>query len=105
MQELLDEDLRAGGAEAVAHEHVVYRGLGLLGRFRDDDALAGRKSVRLDDNWEPERGQRGLGGCGVGERLGPASGHACGVHDFLGESLQAFHAGASRDRPDRKSVV
>ena len=54
VKELLDQDLRAGGAELVGDEHVVDRGLGVRHCLGDDNALAGGQSVRLDDNGQPE---------------------------------------------------
>ena len=70
LHELLDQDLGAGGAEAVALEHVVDRAVGVVERLADDDALAGGEPGGLDDDGRAEAAGGRLGGGDAGVDLG-----------------------------------
>ena len=50
VEELLDDHARAGGAQRVADEHRIDRGVRFGDARRDDDAFAGREAVGLDDD-------------------------------------------------------
>ena len=50
VEEFLDHDLGAGGAEAIGDQRVIDRGLGLGEAHRDGDAFAGGEPVGFDDD-------------------------------------------------------
>ena len=70
----------------------------------DDDALAGRQAVVLDDVRRPERVE-GRGDL-VGRAAQPGRGgrHAGGRHHVLGEGLRAFQLGGRARRPEAEDA-
>ena len=92
VQELLDDDLGAGGAERAGEAGVDGR-LGLRRGLGDDHALAGRQAVGLDDDGQLLRRQVGLGGARVGEAAVGGGGDRELAAQVLGEALRAFELG------------
>ena len=101
MKELFDKHLSAGGTELVPDEHIVDSRLGLFSGLRNNHALAGGKTICLDDDRKSVRRKRGLCRRGINEHLGLARGNACRLHDFLGEAFGSLHASAGGHRTER----
>ena len=99
-EEGLDEERGAGRAELVVVEDGADRGFGLGARLGDDNALAGREAVGLDDDGNREAVERGERGGRLSVGFGVGGGHAGRRHDFLGEGLAALHFRRSLTRTE-----
>ena len=80
----------APASPSAAAEHHVDRGFRLRDRLRDDDALAGREPVGLDDDRRALRAHVGLRGRGRGETLIGRGRNVVRPAQVLGEALGAF---------------
>ena len=94
LHELLDDDTRAALTEGLVLDHGADGGFCFLHRLRDDDALAERESVRLDDDGRALRINIGAGGVRVGEELILCRGDAVFFHQILGKCLARLDDGS-----------
>ena len=92
-EKFLDDHVVAGFAENMIFHHVPDGGLGLLPGLGDDDALAQRQTVGLDDGGDGGSVQIGEGGGRVVEDLIPGGGDAVLFHEILGKDLAALNDG------------
>mmetsp|Transcript_5856 Transcript_5856/g.23004 ORF Transcript_5856/g.23004 Transcript_5856/m.23004 type:complete len:376 (+) Transcript_5856:1309-2436(+) len=103
-EEVLDDDARAAGvvghAELVVFEDPRDRLVGLIQGHRDDDALASRQAVGLDDDGRTAAVDVGMGRCRVGEGLVGRGRDAVALHEVLGEGLGAFELGGGLGRAE-----
>ena len=90
----LDDHVVAGLAENMIFHHVPDGGLGLLPGLGDDDALAQRQTVGLDDGGDGSGVQIGKGGGHVAKNLVPGGGDAVFFHEIFGENLAALNDGS-----------
>ena len=93
LHELLDDDARAALTEGLVLDHGANGGFRLLDRLRDDDALAERQAVGLDDDGRALRLNIGAGGVRVGEELILCRGDAVFFHQILGKGLARLDDG------------
>ncbi len=100
VEELLDDELRAGRAQAAAEDHVDRR-LRLGDRRRDDDALAGGEPVRLDHDGRAARAHIGLRRRGLGEALIGRGRDGVRAAEILGEALGALEPRRRLARAER----
>ena len=91
--ELFDDHPVAGTAELVVLDHGANGSFRLLDRLRDDDALAERQAVRLDDDGRALRLNIGAGGLRLGEELILRRGDAVLFHQILGKGLARLDDG------------
>ena len=91
--ELFDDDARTALAEGLVLDHGANGSFRLLDRLRDDDALAERQAVRLDDDGRALRINIGAGGVRVGEELILCRGDAVFFHQILGKCLARLDDG------------
>ena len=93
-EKFLNDHVVAGFAENVVLHHVPDGGLGLLPGLGDDDALAQRQTVGLDDGGDGSGVQIGKGGGHVAKNLVPGGGDAVFFHEILGKDLAALDDGS-----------
>ena len=91
--ELFDDDARTTLAEGLVLDHGANGSFRLLDRLRDDDALAERQAVRLDDDGRALRLNIGAGGLRLGEELILRRGDAVLFHQILGKGLARLDDG------------
>ena len=93
IQEILDDDFGARGAERRVDHHVVHGVQGGLYVHRDNDAFARGESIRLDDDGRTLFLYVGLGRLGVGEALVLGGGDVILSEEILEETLGALEPG------------
>ena len=92
-EKFLNDHMVAGLAEDVIFHHIPDGGLGLVPGLGDDNALAQRKTIGLDDGGDGGGVQIGKGGGHVVEDLIPGGGDAVLFHEILGKDLAALNDG------------
>ena len=93
LHELLDDDTRAALTEGLVLDHGADGSFRLLDRPGDNDALAERQTVGLDDDGRALRVNIGTGGVRVGEELILCRGDAVFFHQVLGKCLARLDDG------------
>ena len=93
LHEFLDDDACAALAEGLVLDHGANSSFCLLDRPGDNDALAERESVRLDNDGRALRLNIGAGGVRVGEELILCRGDAVFFHQILGKCLARLDDG------------
>ena len=93
LHELFDDDARTALPEGLVLDHGADGGLCLLRRLRDDDALAERESVGLNDDGRALRVDIGAGSLHLGEELVACRGNAVLFHQVLGKGLARLDDG------------
>jgi len=89
-QEFLDNDAAAGFTERISLQHVAYGALGLGLGLRNDNALAGGKAVRLDDDRRALFGNISERGFDFGEGSIAGRWDLVPRHEFFRKGLGAF---------------
>ena len=100
-QEILDDDLGAGGAEAVVDEDVLERALGGVLVHGYGHALAGSQTVGLDDDRGAMLVHVRLRHLQVDEGLVVGGRDVMTLHELLGEVLGAFNLGGGLGGAER----
>ena len=89
----LDDDARAALTEGLILDHRAHGGLRLLDCLRDDDALAERETVRLDDDGRALGVDVGTGGGRVGKDAVFCGGNVVFLHQVLCKRLARLDDG------------
>ncbi|MNO73014.1 hypothetical protein D3C76_639730 [compost metagenome] len=100
VQELLDHHTGTGVAEGIAGEHVAHCRFRLFELHGDDDALACRQTVSLDDDGGTLLAQVGQSGLHLGEVLVFGGGDGVARQEVLGEGLGALQLGGGGGRAE-----
>ena len=95
---------RAAPAELAALHHLDHGLFRLAYRRRDDDALAQRQAVRLDDNRRALRIQIRQRLLHLGEDFAPRRGDAVFAHQVFREDLARFHLRGVSRRAERRNA-
>ena len=107
--ELFDHDLGARVAKGTV-EHLIYGGEGFGVTHGDDDTLARRQTVGLDDNRRALLFHIGAGAGRIGEMAIGRRGRIAGVADFLGKGFGSLQrrrrfGGAENVKSCRAQVI
>ena len=94
IEKFFDHDARASIAEFVVGEHVIDGRVRFFQRLGDDDTLACREAVGLDDDGCALFVHVGVRGGSVREGLECGSRYAVPRHEALGEILGGFELGS-----------
>ena len=102
LEEILHDHLRAGRPEGAPENHVDG-GFGFRNRGGDDDALAGGKAIRLDDDGRAAAADIGPGRIGRSETLVVGGRNREFAAQVLGEALRALKLGGSFRRTESRN--